>query len=326
MSRCTRCHERQDGRGPNGAPSFHDFDTLFGIEAVSDHIDETTASGPAATNDGMPDGKPKSKPRRASDARRIGRLWHAGASVLAALSAPAYADHGHHQAEPAAQSLTASIGAIAASYRSRFYEGHYQGGSLGVAWSRGRFEVAARGIAYQIDRNGKTYRGFGDTKVHGAARLFERGGFHAGAHLMVMAPTGDAVSGLGMGHWMLMPAAWASYAQRVVTVNGSLGYARGIGGEDVHAEHGGGGWPLVEPMSFSEITFDAMAMVPVARSLAIGAHVLGAMPLDDDETRVIGGARISWRAGRIETLAEAQAGIAGDPVRFRGLVSTAMTF
>jgi hypothetical protein len=37
-----------------GAPSFHDFDSLFGIKAVSEHIDETAASGPAVTNTGMP--------------------------------------------------------------------------------------------------------------------------------------------------------------------------------------------------------------------------------------------------------------------------------
>lgn len=56
---CTRCHSSKlTGSARNGAPSFHDFDSLFGIKAVSDHIDETTASGPAATNTGMPnDGK-----------------------------------------------------------------------------------------------------------------------------------------------------------------------------------------------------------------------------------------------------------------------------
>jgi len=32
--------------------------TLFGIKAVQDHIDETTAAGPAATNDSMPPGGP----------------------------------------------------------------------------------------------------------------------------------------------------------------------------------------------------------------------------------------------------------------------------
>jgi hypothetical protein len=52
---CTSCHA-EDLRGVqrNGAPSFHDFDTLFGVRAVSDHIDETAGAGPAATNTGMP--------------------------------------------------------------------------------------------------------------------------------------------------------------------------------------------------------------------------------------------------------------------------------
>jgi hypothetical protein len=58
-SYCTRCHSSElVGAARKGAPSFHDFDTLFGIKAVHEHIDETTAAGPAATNEGMPqDGK-----------------------------------------------------------------------------------------------------------------------------------------------------------------------------------------------------------------------------------------------------------------------------
>ncbi len=56
---CTRCHSSElTGADRQGAPSFHDFDTLYGIRAVSDHVDETTAAGPAATNTGMPPDKP----------------------------------------------------------------------------------------------------------------------------------------------------------------------------------------------------------------------------------------------------------------------------
>ena len=52
---CTRCHDSDlVGADRHGAPSFHDFDTIFGIRAVSEHIDETAASGPAATNTSMP--------------------------------------------------------------------------------------------------------------------------------------------------------------------------------------------------------------------------------------------------------------------------------
>ena len=52
---CTRCHDSsRTGAARNGAPSFHDFDTRSGVFVVIDHIDETTASGPAATNTSMP--------------------------------------------------------------------------------------------------------------------------------------------------------------------------------------------------------------------------------------------------------------------------------
>jgi mono/diheme cytochrome c family protein len=57
---CVECHDsKKMGDDRQGATSFHDFDTLFGIEAVHEHIDLTTASGPAATNTSMPpDGEP----------------------------------------------------------------------------------------------------------------------------------------------------------------------------------------------------------------------------------------------------------------------------
>lgn len=59
-SYCTRCHARAlKGAARHGAPSFHDFDTLFGIKPVADHVDETTAAGPAATNLGMPPDDPR---------------------------------------------------------------------------------------------------------------------------------------------------------------------------------------------------------------------------------------------------------------------------
>jgi len=52
---CTKCHSSElRGAARMGAPTFHDFDTVFGIRAVADHVDETTGSGPAATNLGMP--------------------------------------------------------------------------------------------------------------------------------------------------------------------------------------------------------------------------------------------------------------------------------
>ena len=55
QSYCTRCHSSTlTGAARMGAPAFHDYDMLSGIRAVADHIDETTGSGPAATNEFMP--------------------------------------------------------------------------------------------------------------------------------------------------------------------------------------------------------------------------------------------------------------------------------
>lgn len=52
---CTRCHHSGlEGAARMNAPAFHDFDTLFGIKAVSDHVDQAAAAGPASVNEGMP--------------------------------------------------------------------------------------------------------------------------------------------------------------------------------------------------------------------------------------------------------------------------------
>jgi hypothetical protein len=57
---CTECHDSMKlGAARKGAPDFHDFDTLFGIRGVANHIDESTAAGPHAFNDSMPEDDPK---------------------------------------------------------------------------------------------------------------------------------------------------------------------------------------------------------------------------------------------------------------------------
>lgn len=54
-SYCTQCHHSAlRGEARMGAPSFHDFDTQQGVKVVDEHVDMTTASGPAATNTSMP--------------------------------------------------------------------------------------------------------------------------------------------------------------------------------------------------------------------------------------------------------------------------------
>lgn len=54
---CINCHDsslRNSMR--NGAPLFHDFDTLLGVLEVPDHIDQQAGFGPKAQNTFMPSG------------------------------------------------------------------------------------------------------------------------------------------------------------------------------------------------------------------------------------------------------------------------------
>jgi hypothetical protein len=52
---CTMCHDSALPRSQrNGAPIFHDFDTLLGVREVADHIDEEAGFGPGAHNTFMP--------------------------------------------------------------------------------------------------------------------------------------------------------------------------------------------------------------------------------------------------------------------------------
>ena len=57
---CTRCHSStRTGLAREGAPTGHDFDSLAGILAVAEHIDQHAAAGPAGTNTEMPPSDPK---------------------------------------------------------------------------------------------------------------------------------------------------------------------------------------------------------------------------------------------------------------------------
>jgi hypothetical protein len=52
---CTWCHDSSLPRSQrNGAPIYHDFDTLLGVLQVVDHVDQRTGAGPNAHNTLMP--------------------------------------------------------------------------------------------------------------------------------------------------------------------------------------------------------------------------------------------------------------------------------
>ena len=52
---CNDCHASTLKHADrNGAPLYHDYDTLMGVLYIPDHIDSYAGSGPSATNTRMP--------------------------------------------------------------------------------------------------------------------------------------------------------------------------------------------------------------------------------------------------------------------------------
>jgi hypothetical protein len=65
---CTMCHSSALPHAQrNGAPLYHDYDSLRGVLLIPDHIDEDAGSGPAAHNTHMPPGRCPSTPGGALD-------------------------------------------------------------------------------------------------------------------------------------------------------------------------------------------------------------------------------------------------------------------
>jgi hypothetical protein len=65
---CLACHESSLVRSQrNGAPLYHDFDSLLGVFQVMGHIDEQAGFGPAASNTFMPPQRCPSTPGGALD-------------------------------------------------------------------------------------------------------------------------------------------------------------------------------------------------------------------------------------------------------------------
>jgi hypothetical protein len=256
------------------------------------------------------------------------RVRHAGvAAVLVAVTGSAHADHSHHHHSADASSLevSASFGAVAATYESPLYMGEYAGALVGATLIADRFAVAATIAGYHIDRNGRSSTGLGDAMIHGMVTAVRRGALSVGPHLGIMLPTGADGLGLGMGHVMLMGGAMGAFAPRAGTLAVSLGYARGIGGAGDHAEHAPSG-PLVAPMAFSELYGDVALLANLATGLAAGIRGSVAVPTTEAPTRATGGMRVQWQAGRVVTTADLDAGLAGDPFGLRGTLATAVSF
>jgi hypothetical protein len=253
-------------------------------------------------------------------------------ALLVLIGSVARADH-HGMAmgsgDDDSPNLMASVSLLAATFSpsqsaNMDYGGNYEGVIAGASWSNARYAAGASWAYYRLLRNGVEQFGIGDLVVHGQATLLARGEITGGAALAVSAPTGDDVLGLGMGHPMVMPAGFAAWHHGRVALAGSFGYSRALAsGTHVH-----GMSPLVEPMNMSELTWSASGDYSIAAGVRAGVRMSGGVPVGSmaGTDRVIGALRVAWGAGSIDTAAELQAGLAGDPFTIRGVVSTALRF
>jgi len=244
----------------------------------------------------------------------------------------AYADH-HHMAmdsdDSASSTYTASVSLLAATFspsqaESMYYGGNYEGVVPSASWSMDRFSAGASWAYYRLLRNGAEQYGIGDVVVHGQVAWITRPDVQAGVMLAVSAPTGSDMEGFGMGHPMLMPAAYGGYHAGRVVLAGSFGYSRAL----VSGVHVHGMAPLVDPMNMSELSWSGSGDVAIASGVRAGARISGGIPVGSlpGADRVVGAVRVAWGEGRVDTAAELQAGLSGDPFNIRGVVSTALRF
>jgi hypothetical protein len=249
------------------------------------------------------------------------------AIAILLASAPAFAQHDHaheeHEAtRPAA--ITAGVALVAASFDTRFYEGHYEGLVPSARWSNARFAAIASGSVYRLEKNGAQSYGLGDVSVHGQAMLVRHDTLDAGVLAGVSLPTGDSRHGMGMGHVMLMPGVFVAWTVERVRLAASIGYSRALGGD---RDHDHGAWPLVAPMLMSEVSWNAGGDVRMTPAITTGLRAAGGVPTGDGGcARAIGAGRVAWRARHLESAFEIQAGLVGDPFNVRGVVSTMLSF
>jgi hypothetical protein len=255
----------------------------------------------------------------------VGRIVVVAVGLIASA---AYADHHGMAMMGAADDPTAfdaSVNLVAASYSTLTYVGDYEGVLPSIGWRHDRYGVGASIGLYRIMLNGLDQHGIGDLMVHADAMLYAHDHFSGGVMMMVSAPTGEEIVGLGMGHTMLMPSFYGTWSAGRVTVNASAGFSRAIAQMEEGHDHGV--WPLVEPMNMSEVSWSAGCDLALGRGMHGSVRAAGGIPVGlMGHERVIGAGRVGWGSGRVDTAVEIQTGLVGDPFTIRGLVETALHF
>ncbi len=241
-------------------------------------------------------------------------------------SVRAFADHHHADMESRAGSANqfqAGVSLVAAQYDSMYYVGDYEGVVSSVAYRRGRASVMVSLPMYSLQANGLRRSGLGDVMAMGRATLLGDDRLHAGISLGVMAPTGDDIGGLGMGHVMAMSSVFAGWRSGRLAAGTSLGFARALASVD----HVHGMWPLVEPMNMSELMMSGYGALAFGDHVETAIHLSGGIPVGlEGVGRLFGGLRAAWNHDRVSTGLDVETGLVGDPFQVRAIVDTTVRF
>lgn len=256
-------------------------------------------------------------------------------SLFVANAAVAQSCHPPSLREPTESGFHVGFVGIASTF-SDVQHGDYQGVIPTVSWHHPWVTAEVALPWYRLNRDGDESIGLGDLAADVRVAVFRTasGNFAFGPELGVSFPTGRESKGLGMGHVMLMPGAWARLEIEKLSIIGQLGWGRALTDLDDHSAHAGhaghagheaaamAATPRVNPMNMNELEHGLGLRYALHPNLAVTARWLGGVPLDSMgiERQLIGpGLQIT--ALPLDAAIEALVPIAGDPFDVRFAIS-----
>lgn len=223
----------------------------------------------------------------------------------------------------------ASASTLIGSYDTQGRKGDYIGlrasASYVNPWVIGTVTVPY----YRLTRDSAVTRGLGDvaSSLRVTAYRNTTAHFAGGVEYAMTFPSGTASDGLGMGHYMLMPGAWARVELGKVMLLGRLGYGRRLGGMSMPQMAGHhmavSPVPVVDPMNESELTHTLAVAYEVHAMLDAQARLWGASPVgpQDGVTREMVAAGAQLNLGHVDVGAEVQVPLVGSPFRYRTVLT-----